>query len=312
MELLDLKAILIVALIFIPLERILALHPEQKINRQHWLNDLFYLLFNGIVIKLGLLTLIGAMMAGIAVFKPASITAAVASQPIWLQTIEVLLIADLGFYLAHRAFHAVPFLWKFHSIHHSIEEMDWLAAHRVHPVDQIATKAASMLPIFALGFSGAAIAIYAVIYHWQSLLIHSNVRIGFGPLKWLVASPQFHHWHHANEPEAYDKNFAGQFSLLDVLGGTLFMPERMPHQYGTHDPVPHLYHQQLTYPFLAEKAAADSDQSSEVAAAPAAESTVENENVGEMQTARSATSSGKMMPKLYVDLPGTDVPTNQS
>ncbi|TIV91865.1 MAG: sterol desaturase family protein, partial [Mesorhizobium sp.] len=167
---------------------------------------------------------VGAAMLLAQRFVPEALTAAVQSQPVWLQAIEALLIADIGFYLAHRAFHAVPFLWRFHAIHHSIEEMDWLAAHRVHPVDQILTKSASFLPLFALGFSAEAVLIYVLIYQWQSVFIHSNTRIKFGPLKWLIASPQFHHWHHANEREAYDKNFAGQLPILDLIGGTLFMP----------------------------------------------------------------------------------------
>lgn len=249
-DLVDLKAVLVIALIFIPLERLLPLHAEQSSTRRHWLNDVVYLLFNGIITKIGLLLVIGTAMLVLDRFVPAGLTQAVQSQPVWLQAVEVLVLADTGFYLAHRAFHAVPFLWRFHSIHHSIEEMDWLAAHRVHPVDQILTKSASFLPVFALGFSTTAILIFTLIYQWQSLFIHSNTRIKFGPLKWLLASPQFHHWHHANEREAWDKNFAGQLPLLDMLGGTLFMPDRMPQKYGTDDPVPPLYHQQLAYPFV--------------------------------------------------------------
>ena len=249
-DLIDLKAVLIIALIFIPLERLLPLHAEQSPARRHWLNDVVYLLFNGIVIKIGLLVVIGTAMLVLHRFVPAGLAQAVQSQPVWLQAVEVLVLADTGFYLAHRAFHAVPFLWRFHSIHHSIEEMDWLAAHRVHPVDQILTKSASFLPVFALDFSSIAILIFTLVYQWQSLFIHSNTRIRVGPLKWLLASPQFHHWHHANEREAWDKNFAGQLPLLDILGGTLFMPDRMPQKYGTDDPVPPLYHQQLAYPFV--------------------------------------------------------------
>lgn len=252
-EMIDLKAILIVALIFIPLERLFPHHHEQKTLRSHWLNDIFYLFFNGIFIKLGLLALVGIMMIGISLIIPVGVGEAVRAQPVWLQAIEVIILADIGFYLAHRAFHAIPFLWRFHAVHHSIEEMDWLAAHRVHPVDQILTKSASYLPIFALGFSPAALAIYAVIYQWQSLLIHSNTRIGFGPFKWVFASPKFHHWHHANERQAYDKNFAGQLTFLDAIGGTLYMPDRMPAKYGTDDPVPSVYHEQLIYPFTASK-----------------------------------------------------------
>lgn len=250
-DLIDFKAVLVIALIFIPLEQFLPLHGDQPTARRHWLNDVFYLLFNGIVIKVGMLLVVGSAMLLAQRFIPEGLTAAVQSQPVWLQAIEALLIADIGFYLAHRAFHAVPFLWRFHAIHHSIEEMDWLAAHRVHPVDQILTKSASFLPLFALGFSGEAVLVYTLIYHWQSVFIHSNTRIKFGPLRWLIASPQFHHWHHANERQAYDKNFAGQLPFLDLIGGTLFMPHRMPEKYGVDERVPQLYHQQLAYPFLA-------------------------------------------------------------
>jgi sterol desaturase/sphingolipid hydroxylase (fatty acid hydroxylase superfamily) len=119
-NLIDFKAILIIALIFLPLERLLPLHAEQSPVRRHWLNDIVYLVFNGILIKLGLLVVVGIAMLAVHRFVPDSLTAAVQSQPVWLQAIEVLLIADTGFYLAHRAFHAVPFLWRFHSIHHSI------------------------------------------------------------------------------------------------------------------------------------------------------------------------------------------------
>ncbi len=252
-DLIDLQALLVVALIFIPLERLIPHNHGQKTLRQHWLNDVFYLFFNGIPIKFGLFALVGTIMVGTSLIVPPGVGEAVRAQPVWLQAIEVIILADIGFYLAHRAFHAVPFLWRFHAVHHSIEEMDWLAAHRVHPVDQILTKSASYLPIFVLDFSPAAIAVYFVIYQWQSLLIHSNTRIGFGPLKWIFASPKFHHWHHSNERQAYDKNFAAQLPFLDAIGGTLYMPDRMPMKYGTDDPVPTTYHEQLAYPFTLAK-----------------------------------------------------------
>jgi sterol desaturase/sphingolipid hydroxylase (fatty acid hydroxylase superfamily) len=181
---------------------------------------------------------------------PEGLRAAVAAQPIWLQLTEALVIADLGFYITHRTFHTIPWLWKFHAIHHSIEEMDWLAAGRVHPVDQVLTKGMSLLPLFALGFSEAAIGIHALIYHWQAYLIHANVRISFGPLRWLIASPEFHHWHHGNHPEAYNKNYAGQLAFLDKLFGTMHMPEgQMPAKYGVDEPVPQQYFLDLIYPF---------------------------------------------------------------
>ena len=249
LALFDFKAILITALIFIPLEMLLPSRREQKLLRRHWRNDGIYLIFNSAVIKLGLLVAAVGLLSAIHAMVPGTIGLAVQSQPIWLQAIEVLVVADTGFYFAHRCFHAIPFLWKFHAIHHSIEEMDWLAAYRVHPLDQILTKTASYLPVFLLGFSSEAVLIFALIYRWQSLIIHSNSRISLGRhLEWLLATPHFHHWHHANEPAAYDKNFAGQLPLLDRIFGTLFLPDTMPARYGTDDPVPTLYHQQLAYP----------------------------------------------------------------
>lgn len=256
---LDFTQYLLVALIFIPLELIFPLRAEQKLLRPHWQNDIVNLLCGGLLIQLGLLATVSAMVWAIGLAVPHSVSEAVRAQPLWLQVIEVILIADIGFYLAHRAFHAVPFLWKFHALHHSVEEMDWLAAYRVHPVDQILTKSLSFLPVFALGFSDAAIVIFAVTFKWQSIVIHSNNRIGLGPLKWIFATPQFHHWHHANEPEALDKNFAGQLVFLDWIGRTLHMPQTMPARYGTDEPVPKRYDKQVLYPFRANLARLLSD-----------------------------------------------------
>jgi sterol desaturase/sphingolipid hydroxylase (fatty acid hydroxylase superfamily) len=251
----DLVQYLIAGLIFIQVELYFPLR-NQKLFRRHWRNDLVFLLLNGIVIQLGLAATIAGLIAAARWAMPHAVGAAVQAQPLWLQVIEVLLLADTGFYLAHRAFHTIPFLWKFHALHHSIEEMDWLASYRVHPLDQIVTKTVSYLPVFALGFSDASIFIFVLMFKWQALVIHSNSRIGIGPLKWLFASPQFHHWHHANEPAAIDRNFAGQLVFLDWLGGTLYMPHRMPDRYGTDEPVPQRYDRQMLYPLRPAGAAA--------------------------------------------------------
>ena len=257
MNLIDFKELLLVVLIFVPLERLLALRPEQKILRSGWVLDLTHLLASGLLIKLGLTFVLAAIILGAERLVPAGWRAAVAAQPHWLQFAEILLLADLGFYLAHRAFHAVPFLWRIHAVHHSIEAMDWLAAHRVHPIDQILTKGASFLPVFALGFAMEPILVFAVLYQWQSLLIHANTRIGFGPLRWILASPHFHHWHHANSPDARDRNFAGQLPLLDLCFGTLHMPRgRVPERYGIDDAMPQSYLGQLAYPFARKSEAA--------------------------------------------------------
>ena len=207
-----------------PLERLFALRREQKLFRRGWANDLIFLLVNGLIIKLGLLAVIAASIFAAASIVPASVQATVGSLPYWMQLPLVIVLSDLGFYWIHRMFHAVPWLWRFHAIHHSSEELDWLAATRVHPVDQILTRGVSLIPIVALGFSEWAIGVYALLYQWQSVLIHANVRFGFGPLRLLFASPEFHDWHHSSDLEARDRNFAAQLPFLDALFGTLHLP----------------------------------------------------------------------------------------
>jgi sterol desaturase/sphingolipid hydroxylase (fatty acid hydroxylase superfamily) len=224
LDLLNLRNLLLVFLVFVPLEHLFPLHEGRSLFRRARLLDLTHYLVSGLLIRFGMVAILIGTISLSAAVVPESWSAAAAGLRLWLQVICVLVIADLGFYAAHRLFHAVPWLWRFHAIHHSIEEMDWLAAHRVHPVDQILTKSASLVPVFALGFSEVAIGISALIYHWQSLLIHANLRVPFGPLRWLVASPEFHHWHHANQREAFDKNFSGQLPLWDMVFGTLHMP----------------------------------------------------------------------------------------
>lgn len=248
--LIDVKGALLVALIFVPIERLLPARREQRTLRRGWFNDTIYFLFNRIPIGIGLLcmAMLGLMIGD--AFVPSEVRAIVARQPVWLEVVALILIADLSFYAVHRLFHTIPALWRFHAIHHSIEELDWLAAHRVHPVDQILTKGAALVPTFALGFSDGALAIFFILYQWHSLMLHANLRIGFGPLHWVIASPCFHHWHHADHPEAWNRNFSAQLPVWDMVFGTAHMRrDALPTRYGIEEDVPPTYARQLLYPF---------------------------------------------------------------
>jgi len=248
------KVIFIIFLVFVPLERLFAMHPQQKFFRRDWGNDVIFLLLNGLLTKLGLLAVIIGIIFSAAWIVPAPFQALVGGLPYWVQIPAVIVLADLGFYWTHRMFHAVPWLWRFHSIHHSMEELDWLAASRGHPVDQILTMGVSLVPVLALGFSEWAIGVYAVLHQWQSVLVHSNVRVGFGPLRFLFVSPEFHHWHHSNHRDARDRNFAAQLSFLDALFGSFHLPRgQIPTTYGLDRPMPQRYVRQFLYPFIGER-----------------------------------------------------------
>jgi sterol desaturase/sphingolipid hydroxylase (fatty acid hydroxylase superfamily) len=155
--------------------------------------------------------------------------------PLVIQVVVIFVLADLAFWLAHRACHAVPFLWRFHKIHHSSAHLDWLASYRVHPVDQILNSTVIALPTLLIGFSPTAVLIHAFIFEWHSTLLHSNLRVSFGALGKVFATTQFHHWHHAEEVEAHDRNFGGQLTIWDRLFGTWIDPPGFPVRYGVAD-----------------------------------------------------------------------------
>jgi sterol desaturase/sphingolipid hydroxylase (fatty acid hydroxylase superfamily) len=96
-----------------------------------------------------------------------------------------------------------------------------------------------------------------VFITFHATFIHANVRFHYGPLVYVVATPQFHHWHHAIEREAIDKNFAVHFPVLDLLFGTYYLPAKWPSGYGIHDKVPRGWLRQLVYPFLPRPRAGD-------------------------------------------------------
>ena len=110
------------------------------------------------------------------------------------------MVADLAEYVVHRTFHGVPWLWRFHAIHHSAQAMDWLAGSRLHLLDIVVTRGLSFVPLYLLGFSPPALYAYLVFVSFHAVFIHANVRFRFKPIEWLVVTPRFHHWHHADAP----------------------------------------------------------------------------------------------------------------
>jgi sterol desaturase/sphingolipid hydroxylase (fatty acid hydroxylase superfamily) len=249
MTLHDLLILAAVAAVFLLLERLLPARSQ----RWSWPRvrvDLMHLLLSGALIKWGALVVVAGLALAAQGLVPPTLRAAIQAQPDGLEFVEVLLLADLGFYAAHRLFHAVPWLWRFHQVHHSSEQLDWLATYRVHPLDQVVNSALIIGPAVMLGFSAGPMLAYGLIYRWHAVLLHSNVGVDFGPLRWIFASPAFHHWHHADEPEAYDRNFGGQLVLFDWLFGTLNMKRRgLPARYGLTPPIPASYAGQLMHPF---------------------------------------------------------------
>jgi lathosterol oxidase len=244
--------LIVYSVVFVPLERLFARLPEQGVFRRGWRTDLTYFFVSALFVQVTtILTLKPAMV----LFDWAAISpvqATVRSWPAAVQFFALLGVADLTQYWVHRAFHRVPLLWRFHAIHHSAEQMDWLAGSRLHLVDVAVTRGLTYVPIYVLGFADGPMFAYLVVVSAQATFIHANVRFEFGPLKWLVATPQFHHWHHASEAEAIDKNFAVHLPLIDAAFGTMHLPPRWPEGYGlAHGTsVPEGFLRQLLWPLV--------------------------------------------------------------
>jgi len=245
--------LLLYSAVFVPLERLFALRRHQPVFRRQWVVDLTYFFINSLLIEiLTILTLRPAfILFGWA--RVGWVGESIGSLPLIVQVPALLLVADFTQYWVHRAFHALPFLWPFHAIHHSIEEMDWLAGSRLHLLDVIVTRGLTYVPIFVLGFSERALMVYVFIVAIQATFIHANVHWEFRSLRRFMATPAFHHWHHSAETEAIDKNFAVHTPVWDLLFGTYYLPDRWPAAYGLADrrAVPRRWVTQLIYPFRA-------------------------------------------------------------
>jgi sterol desaturase/sphingolipid hydroxylase (fatty acid hydroxylase superfamily) len=232
-------------LVFVPLEKATALR-RQKVFRRGWLTDVTHILVNNTVS-----TIVGV---GIAIVMAIPL--------LWLRPLDLegelptaasialaAVIVLLGSYWGHRLSHTVPFLWRFHAVHHSIEEMDWLAAGRLHPFDQAFTQACFLAPLIVLGYGAGVFGGAAVFLTALAIFQHANTRLRFPGIRWVINTPQWHHWHHSSHEEARDKNFG--LPVVDKIFGTAYLPKRTyATEFGISDPVPEAsYVRQMAYPF---------------------------------------------------------------
>ena len=132
----------------------------------------------------------------------------------------VFVLSDLAGYWVHRAMHRVPWLWRFHRLHHEAVELSWLDAWRQHPIDFLLHGVVVGVPGALLGAPLSALASVVVLRKAFTSFLHANVRAPFGPFFWVLASPAFHRTHHSADPREYDTNFAGTFPVWDLLFGT--------------------------------------------------------------------------------------------
>lgn len=231
--------------VFVPLEKLFALR-RQRVFRKGLLTDLTHILVNNAITAVAVVVLV--VVAAIPVFWVRGFDLE-GALPAWAAVALAVALVAVAQYWGHRLTHQVPFLWRFHAVHHSIEQMDWVASGRLHPLDQAFTQAFTVLPLFVLGYSAGVFGGVAVFITLLALFQHANVRLRFPVVRWIVNTPEWHHWHHAADAEAIDKNFG--LPVVDKLFGTAYLPKgRRPRAFGTTAPVPEVgYLRHLAYPF---------------------------------------------------------------
>jgi sterol desaturase/sphingolipid hydroxylase (fatty acid hydroxylase superfamily) len=243
--------VVLTGFLFIPLERIFARNKGQTVFREEWREDLFYYLVSSLLVQvLTFLSMTPAIQLA-AHTHWTTFRQWVGSQPVVLEIIEIMFLTDLVQYWVHRLFHRIPFLWGFHSVHHSAKSLDWMAGARMHFMEIIVLRGATVIPMYIMGFSAVALHVYILLVYVHSSLVHANIGWNFDHVGKYLVTPRFHHWHHGIDKEAIDVNFAIHFPLLDRVFGTYHLPpHEWPSGYGIENhPVPRGYWKQFMYPF---------------------------------------------------------------
>jgi sterol desaturase/sphingolipid hydroxylase (fatty acid hydroxylase superfamily) len=252
--------LVIISAIFVPLERLFALHP-QKVFRKEVAVDIGYYFLNGLLVGL----VLGGPLAIVAFVAhrviPGGVTATIAAWPVWLRACAAMVVGETGYYWGHRLTHQIPFLWRFHAVHHSAEQLDFLVNSRQHPVDVVFTRLCMFTPLLGLGLvnpvrwgDGLIPLTLLITGIMWGFFVHSNFRWRLGPLEWLISTPGFHHWHHTFGGRR-DCNYASMLPWLDRIFGTHYLPKEWPARYGIDEPMAETLPGQLIQPLQAPRSA---------------------------------------------------------
>lgn len=225
--------LLVLSVVVWMLELVFPWRTQQgRIRKDFWL-DVWYLIFNTIVFSL-----IGYHAASTVVADALQSAAAtvvgrntidiidVRWMPSWGQLVVLFVARDFIQWNVHRLLHRVPWLWEFHKLHHSVEEMGFAAHLRYHWMETIVYRVLEYLPLALFGFGISEFLAVHVVALAIGHLNHANIFLPMGPLRFVFNNPQMHIWHHAKDIPAgsFGVNYGISLSIWDYLFGTAWMP----------------------------------------------------------------------------------------
>ncbi|MDJ0769807.1 MAG: sterol desaturase family protein [Ilumatobacter sp.] len=243
--------VIVLFVLIVPFEKMYPRQKGQRIRRPLVGTDISYALLGPLLNVVGIVALV--VIGGLSLFwlPGLALSPLVGLIPAAALPFVGFLMFDFVSYWTHRFAHEVPFMWRFHSVHHSPEHMDWVSGFRIHPFDGVVIAPAFFFLIGA-GFDAELAGVFAVFQIILGLFFHANVRFRWRYLDKVAANPEFHHWHHSSEDDAVGHNYGAALPWWDLLFGTFFMPKhttgRRPARYGVSPQLPNHLLGQLTYP----------------------------------------------------------------
>lgn len=232
-------ALIGISVFFYMLELIMPWRKDQpKIRKDFWL-DAFYMFFNFFIFSLigyhAISNVFSAaftdLLASFGIRNLAAIQ--IQSFPVWAQWLTLFLVRDLIHWNVHRLLHRLTFLWEFHKVHHSVEQMGFAAHLRYHWMETIVYRTIEYIPLGMIGFGIQDFYIVHIFALSVGHFNHSNISVPLGPFKDILNNPQMHIWHHAKDiPVRYGVNFGITLSLWDYIFRTAWIPKD-----GRHEPL---------------------------------------------------------------------------
>lgn len=234
--------------VFLVLQRLLPLRRGVGAPRPGWASDALSFVGNALLWVALYKVWLRFVPDAFGSLRPLVPLLSVRGLPVALQVVATLALESFVYYWGHRLLHYWPPLWRFHAVHHSARHLDWFGGWRGHVFETVYFTAFTSFAMTLLDVGPPTVLAFTVYRFFEGQVEHSNVRLPLGPLRWVLPSPWFHHWHHASDREAWNRNFS-PYPVWDVLFGTAYMPgDRLPSGFGVEDPVPDDYPGQVAYP----------------------------------------------------------------
>jgi len=207
------------------LERVIPHRAEWNQRRGDLLADALYM-----PTTWGVGALLSPLFAAVAVAVAGALSRTTGSEPWpseWPLAAQVALacgVAEFFDYWGHRVLHRIPWLWRFHSIHHSAKRVYWLNATRTHPGELLVRGLFGGVPLAVLGVGEPVFAYWMVLGRVAGLFQHANIDFALGPFSWLFSIGDLHRWHHSRDRTEADRNYGNSFIFWDTAFGTRYLP----------------------------------------------------------------------------------------